>query len=127
MRYSKYRRDEKSEVKQTNPIWRGIGCLLLIIVPIVSFAISNLLFTSRIIQQYIALPPALARSLTLPGTEATVPFFYGSLALSLAISIAILAIFFIVYSFLYRILGPSPYGPTDVPPVRARSRVRRSR
>ena len=126
MRYSKYRRDDRSE-KQTNPIWRGIGCILLLITPIVSFAIANLLFTYGIIQRYINLPPELRRTVILPGVGTSVPFFYGTLALTLGIAIALFAVVFVVYSAMYRVVGPSRYGPTDVPPLRAKRGVRRSR
>jgi hypothetical protein len=126
MRYSKYRREER-KVKQTNPIWRGIGCLLIILAPIISFAIANVVLQSGIVQQYINLPRELRRTVTLPLIGTEVPYFYATLALTVAILVALFAVVFVVYSAVYRIIGPSPYGPTDVPPVRPRRRVRKSR
>lgn len=126
MRYSKYRPEDRKE-KQTNPIWRGIGCILILIAPVVAFAISNLAFTRGIVQQYIRLPLELRRTVTLPFTEAAIPFFYGTLALTAAIVIALFAVVFSVYAAVYRVVGPSRYGPTDVPPVRPRRKVRKSR
>jgi hypothetical protein len=127
MRYSKYRREEKSREKETNPVWRGIGCILILITPIVSFAIANEIMLSGTVQNYIFLPSTLRRTVTLPLLEVGVPYFYGTLALSVAVMVTMFAFFFVVYSFLYRALGPSPYGPTDVPPVRQRRKVKKSR
>jgi hypothetical protein len=127
MRYSKYRREEKSREKETNPVWRGIGCILILITPIVSFAIANEIMLSGTVQNYIFLPSTLRRTVTLPLLEVGVPYFYGTLALSVAVMVTMFAFFFVVYSFLYRALGPSPYGPTDVPPVRPRRKVKKSR
>ena len=127
MRYSKYRREEKTRVRPTNPIWRGIGCILLIIIPVVSFAIANEVMLSGTVQDYIYLPPALRASVRLPLIETPVPYFYGTLALTVAVMVALFAVFFVVYAAAYRILGPSPYGPTDVPPVRSRRRIKKSR
>lgn len=127
MRYSKYRREEKTRERPTNPIWRGIGCLLILITPIVSFAIANEIMLSGTIQNYIYLPPALRYSVTLPLIGTSVPYFYGTLALTVAVMVALFAVFFVLYSVLYSILGPSPYGPTDVPPVRPRRKVKKSR
>jgi hypothetical protein len=126
MRYSKYRKEDEKP-KQTNPIWRGIGCLLALIAPIVAFAIANLAFTNGVVQQYINLPVELRRNVTLPFTGAVIPYFYGTLALTGAIVVALFAVVFTVYSAVYRVVGPSRYGPTDVAPVRSRRRVRKSR
>jgi uncharacterized membrane protein YoaK (UPF0700 family) len=127
MRYSKYRREEKSREKPTNPIWRGIGCILILITPIVSFAIANEVMLSGIVQDYIYLPPTLRYTVTLPVIGIPVPYFYGTLSLTVAVMVALFAVIFVVYSAMYKILGPSPYGPTDVPPVRASRRTKKSR
>jgi len=127
MRYSKYRREETSKVRQTNPIWRGIGCILILITPIVSFAIANEIMLSGVVQDFIYLPPTLRYTVTLPVIGVPVPFFYGTLSLTVVVMVALFAAFFVVYSALYKILGPSPYGPTDVPPVRPNRRIRKSR
>ena len=127
MRYSKYRREETSKVRQTNPIWRGIGCILMLITPIVSFAIANEIMLSGVVQDFIYLPPTLRYTVTLPVIGVPVPFFYGTLSLTVVVMVALFAAFFVVYSALYKILGPSPYGPTDVPPVRPNRRIRKSR
>ncbi|HUF40172.1 MAG TPA: hypothetical protein VMN57_16740 [Anaerolineales bacterium] len=127
MRYSKYRREQPSGERQTNPIWRGIGCILIIIAPIISFAIANEVMLSGVVQDYIYLPPILRSTVRLPMLGTPVPYFYGTLALSAAVLVGLFAAFFVIYSALYQILGPSPYGPTDVPPVRTRRKVRKSR
>lgn len=52
-KYRTYRR-EKTVRREPHPIWRGIGCLLLIIMPLLAWGISELVFP--IIRQRWALP-----------------------------------------------------------------------
>ncbi len=124
MRYTKYRiQDQSEQGPRLHPVWRGIGCLLFIILPVVGFAVGSNLVADGFIQRYIAVPRSMLQPqpLDFVGLE-PLPNFYASLAVGLAITIVLYAGLFVIYSFLYRIVGPPKYGPKDVPPVKPRGR-----
>jgi hypothetical protein len=124
MRYSKYKiQDKKDEGPRLHAAWRGIGCLLFIILPVVAYALASNLVDSGLIQRYISIPRNLLQPMPLDfvGLD-PLPNFYASLVVGMAITVVLYAGVFVIYSFLYRIIGPPKYGPTDVPPVRPRGR-----
>ena len=128
MRYSRYRADEKSEYPPPiNPIWRGIGCILFLITPLIAFLIANEVMRSGIVHQYITIPRALNNTFTLPLFDVTFEFFNATLLLTAGVTVALFSLFFVLYAAIYKIIGPSRYGPTDVPPIRSKRKVRKSR
>lgn len=128
MRYSKYRSDGGIKPpKQVSPVWRGIGCILFFLTPIISIAIASELLAIGVIQRWIYVPPNLLRSYTIPVLNFTIPNFLGSLGLGIGVTIMLFAFFAAVYAAMYRVIGPSPYGPTDVPPIKTKRKVKKSR
>ena len=127
MRYSKHQVQKPVPKTRVNPVWRGIGCILFLITPIMAFAVSNVVLEAGLIQRYIEIPRSLRAAWTIPGTETVIPFFLASLALAVTATIVLYTIFFVAYAAMYKVVGPSPYGPTDVPPIRSNRRVRKSR
>jgi hypothetical protein len=108
-------------------IWRGIGCLMMIIIPVISFAAG-----------YETINYAVENNLQVPyqllGTPRYPDFFYNSsgimsllrpiTAIKHLYGIVVVAIFYMIllggitsfgYALAYRIAGPSRYGPLDVP------------
>ena len=43
----------KSRIERPHPVWRGIGCILMIIVPIISFGLAEITVQNAWAQQYI--------------------------------------------------------------------------
>lgn len=129
MGFSSTRYDRKPEDKRrwkVHPIWRGIGCILLIVVPIVSF------FLARFYMAYVnifPLPRELLRPVILPFYNIAVidkiiyrinDFFGGQLLYGdLFFTIIFIALGFgvlsIIYGMIYRMIGPPRYGPLDAP------------
>jgi hypothetical protein len=120
------RRNEPGKAA-TPPIWRGIGCLLIVLTPIVSFAAANLsmpffqdhgfvpsqlLVTPRT-PDWLFVSPVLARAfqylLARPGILAT-------LVLTFVYILFISGLFTLLYAYMYRLAAPSRYGPLDAPP-----------
>lgn len=126
-------RDTMKEVERgpSEPpaIWRGIGCLLIILVPIISYAAANLstpFFGSRnlIPKELLFTPQApdwMTFSPTLVQIFRVVFGHYGILATLMLTFIYILVIggiLSILYAFMYRMAAPPRYGPMDAPPPR---------
>lgn len=127
-RYSAGRgRPSTKRTDQTPAIWRGIGCILLLIVPVMAWALA--LGTIRIALEngwplpyqllgYAELPewlwdiPALWPVLGLLSRQ---PHLYMTVLLAILYTIAISGLLSVIYSVVYRIIGPPRYGPLDLP------------
>ena len=120
----RFREPEPEHKDPVHPIWRGIGCLLLIIIPIVAFAGSIELVKANVPQQYVPLTADLANMTYLPVFNETIPLFYV-LIITAVLTILGFIILTIVYSFIFRMGSGSRYGPLDAPPVKRK--VKKSR
>lgn len=127
MRYARYRHEPDDEKVTVHPVWRGIGCIFVLIAPILSIAIGNEIVLSGFIQQYVRFPRNWMRPFTIPGLNYTIEAFYGTLVVAVVVMFLLFTIYFTTYAALYKISAPSPYGPTDVPPIRKKKKVRKSR
>ncbi len=109
-----------------HPIWRGIGCLMILIVPIISFVLA-LLITQIALDQYWPLPPQLTGYPVMPSflwnLPGLVPLLaaiqginnlYLLLALTLVFIVILGAIISLGYAIIYRFAGPPRLGPLDV-------------
>lgn len=129
-KYSSVRKKEISRERSPHAIWRGIGCMMFILVPILSVAIGvetinyGLENSWRLPYQllgYPAMPDFLRLSNIL--WAATKPIrgtanFYAYATASLIVMLILGSIISLVYAIVYQITGPARYGPTDVPPIK---------
>ena len=110
-----------------HPIWRGIGCLILIIVPVLSYAtaVVTLPFLSEtgFISSDLMTKPALPAWLrVLPGLAGIAnsliaqPGFTAIMMLTVFYIILWGGVFSVLYGIMYRMVGPKRYGPLDAPP-----------
>lgn len=116
-----------------NPYMRGIGCVLMLVVPAFSYLAGDLLaaqgFGYQIIPRewygYMSIPPALANFSGLnvvAGLLARVPHLPATLALAVVVLILLGGIISVVFGYMYSIFAPSKYGPYDVPPPRVKTK-----
>ena len=126
-------KDASRKGRREHPVWRGIGCLLMIIVPVLSFAAANLAFDYFLSRGQI--PNDLLTTPEIPDWMWLVPVFaqiYGFLFVRFGIGailmmtfvfiILISGVFAVLYAFMYRAVGPSRYGPLDAPPSRRKTK-----
>lgn len=114
---------------------RGIGCILFVVVPIVAFEVAKIVadgparnwgFMPVTWFNAPLLHPALAQ---LGGIRAAWEFLVLNLQLTTAniiftfvITVVVYGIISILYGYLFAMLAPSRYGPTDVPPPRVKTK-----
>ena len=122
------RRRQIKAVNETHPIWRGIGCLMLVIVPLISLGFAVLTMDSALRLEwpfprqflgYTRMPDFLYNSQVLVpilNAIANVEHLTGYLAFTFIYVIILGAIMSFVYAAVYRLVGPPVYGPLDVPP-----------
>ena len=132
-RYRDTMKEVDQKVERPHPIWRGIGCGLMIFVPILSFAAANVsmpFFLNRglIPQQLLFTPEVPSWLWYAPVLAQIIQFLFGrpaifAILLLTVVYILILGgIFSVIYAFMYRAVAPSRYGPLDAPPPKVKIR-----
>jgi len=122
---------KEQKVKGPHPIWRGIGCLIIIIVPILSFAAANV--TMPFFLNRGLIPPELLGTPQLPDwlwyapvlaqivrSMFVRPAIFAILLLTLVYILILGGIFSVIYAFMYRMTAPPKYGPMDAPPPKVK-------
>lgn len=123
-----YQRQRDQRPWKIHPVWRGIGCFLLLLVPIMSWFATSLFLQSN---NRIVLPWELTKIVAIPYThivqidhvllqinryfDAT-GFVFGQVFFTVIFSFIGFGLMAFLYALLFRVAGPPRYGPFDVPP-----------
>jgi hypothetical protein len=114
-----------------HPVMRGIGCIMMIVVPILAYGVALLLIDYGIRQgwpippnwlQPITIHPLLLR---LQGLAPVWNFLLvqdnlmAILVFTIVITVVIGGIMSVLYGYIYSLFGPPSYGPQDSPPIRS--------
>jgi hypothetical protein len=106
-------KSRRSFIASIHPVWRGIGCFLLILLPILAFAGSKLLVQQNYQQGWIRLPKELQIWFIVPVVGRV---FLADIALTILMIVFLFGIATLVYALLFRLMGPPRHGPLDSPP-----------
>lgn len=113
-----------------HPVMRGIGCIMIVVVPILAYGAAVLLVDYGVSQGWPIPPNWLGRItihpllLQLRGLEPVWNFLLrqndlvANVIFAIAITIVIGGLMSVIYGYLYSIFGPPRYGPQDAPPIR---------
>lgn len=126
-RYKKTMREAPIGPRKPRPLWRGIGCLLIVIVPVLSYAaavvtmpfflqrglVPRTLLVTPQLPDWLWVLPVLARMLQFLFVRYAI---YANLLLTFLYLLVIGGSFSLLYAAMYRIVGPSRFGPLDAPP-----------
>lgn len=134
----KYRTNSKviQKPKSDGPhaIWRGIGCMMILIIPAISIAAGvqtvsyGLANKWQIPYQLLGtpkLPDFFYKStglMTIFGPIASIQNFYANAVMSIIYMAVIGGVISMIYAFTYQAVGPSRYGPTDAPPPKIKTK-----
>jgi hypothetical protein len=109
---------------------RGIGCILFAVVPLLSYGIAVLVvqYGARsgwpIPPDWLGTPSIHPLLLKLQGLLPLYNFMYqqtnltANIIFAIAIAVVIFGFISILYGFMFKLMGPPQYGPTDEPPIR---------
>jgi hypothetical protein len=122
-----YRKQRQERRWKIHPAWQGIGCILCLIIPIMSWVgatlvlENNLLPLSNTLTKVFSLPYTHIRAidqvvLQLNQYFSAVKFQTGQVFLTVIFLFIGFGILALIYAILYKIAGPPRYGPFDVPP-----------
>ena len=123
-RYDKYSRKEVQETKGIHPVWRGIGCVMFVLMPLMAYAGAVELVKANYKNGWVRMPTELAGTVTIPNIG-SIQNLYAYLAVGLVLLVIGFGVLTILYSILYSVAGPPKYGPTDAPPPRRTKQRRR--
>ena len=129
MRYQEYdRRKQTNKQNEPHPIWRGIGCLTMIIIPVMSYALAVVTVQIGLKAKW-PLPYQLLGAPRFPDIVWSVPQLtalvvpltridnlYANLFFAVFYMVILSGIGSLAYAMVYRAIGPARYGPQDVPP-----------
>lgn len=132
-RYTSYQKQkEKAQRSQVHPVMRGIGCILLVLVPILAYG-ASVYAVNYGVRTGLPIPPDWLGVPEIPemlwrlgGLTVLLNYIQAqnnliaNLVFSLAITVLIFGVLAVLYGFMYKFFGPPEYGPTDAPPVKGR-------
>ena len=116
--------------REVHPLMRGIGCIMMVIVPILAYGSAVLLVNygdSRgwpIPPTWLGAPTFPPLLMRLQGLNTVLTFLQlqnnliANLVFAVAITVLIGGVMSIIYGYIYKLFGPPQYGPTDAPPER---------
>lgn len=131
-KYNKYERKAPQARYRIDPVWTGIGCLMIIIVPVMSWAgaeefiklarAQNWAFINGL-GGYVRLPDVLYGLPVISiGANfiSSVPDFMAVAVFFTVILLVLFGILSMVYAMIYRLIGPPRYTSMDAPATRAK-------
>lgn len=117
-----------------HPIWKTLGCLMMVIVPLMSIAAAVATLQYGLDARW-PIPPVLLRPIVLPnflyaapGLASlllklfSIPHLVGYVLISLVYILVLGGVVSFLYALLYRAAAPPQYGPLDSPPIRRKVR-----
>jgi hypothetical protein len=128
-KYASYQIKRPERPWKIHPVWRGIGCAMSILVPILSYAGAVLVVRANFQNRWLAVPAEIAGWINFAPVYQYVPvlrsfllslgrIYYLDIILAVLFIMVAFGLLTVVYSMLYRITGVPRYGPTDSPPIR---------
>ena len=124
------RRAEVPRDRGVHPVMRGIGCVMIAVVPILSYGLAILMVNFWLLRGlplpkewlgYMEIPPLLYK---VSGLTVILDFLgrqynlVANLVFAFTIAVIIGGIMSIIFGYIFRMFGPPEYGPLDAPPPR---------
>jgi hypothetical protein len=125
-KYDKYSNRSRQAERpwKIHPVWRGIGCLMMVLIPIMSYAGAVLLVQANLTYKWLPTPRDLAQTVSIPYLG-EFPYLFANLLVTGILMMAGFGVLTLIYSIVYRMIGPPRYGPVDAPPDAYRPHKRR--
>ena len=124
----KYRKEQQERPWVIHPVWRGIGCALILLIPIMAwFAADLFLQTNKV----LPISSSFSKPIAVPYSNiyeidriiasfnhftASQDLLVGQLFFAVVFTFIGFGILSLIYAILFKAAGPSRYGPFDVPP-----------
>lgn len=130
-KYSSYSRPKPKPRKVgVHPIMRGIGCIMMVVVPVLAYGLAVLLVNYAAGRGW-PIPPDWFGTPTFPellwnlqGLRPILQFLsaqnnlVANLVFAFVLTVLMGGIMAMIYGYIYSLFGPPRYGPQDAPPIR---------
>jgi len=113
----------KDQGQKVHPVWRGIGCLMMILIPVMAYAAADLLMQAAPGLGWFPRTSGIYGDLNLK--YVTLPVSMGTIIFTLFFAVLGFLLLSFAYAMIYRFTGPPRYGPTDSPPLPKKRKRRR--
>lgn len=114
MDYRNYNQDQ-GEIIGPHPIWRGIGCILMVVIPIITFVLSDILMGwMRVNVPGFSIPPNLRGSFAITSSW-VVNDIWAVVGLTVILSFAAFAVLMIINSMIYAATGTKNLNTLNAP------------
>lgn len=129
-KYEKYSIKPKKERRwRIHPIWRGIGCFMIVLIPVISYAAAFIVARANYQNGWVHIPNELRGWVNLAPVMNLAPwlgqvispstrFYYLDLALTAGFIVIAFGLLTLFYGILYSATGITKTDPYYVPPVR---------
>ncbi len=108
-RYAAHER-ERAKKKRMNPVWRGVGCVLTVVVALGGYLFAGWFLRANVAQQWVYLPPELIN-------PPWATFLAGGVLIQIVTGLLFMLFSFALINIVYAIMFPLEPGETDVPPL----------
>jgi hypothetical protein len=96
--------------REVHPIWRGIGLIMMFLIPALSYLATLSLLAQNKIEHWVAIP----REFILSGVAD--PQILIKIGMTILLSLVLYAVMTFIGLLIWRLIGPPRYGPMDAPP-----------
>ncbi len=121
-KYNQYSATAEYESKKTkrtiHPVWRGVGFIIMIVIPIVAYFLSVRFLELNAVNNWMPIP----REFLSTGKDELV---YIKVGLTLIASLLVYGVFMLAGTLTLSIFGPPRYGVMDEPPVKSTGNKKR--
>jgi hypothetical protein len=109
-KYDQYQRTAAplKEKTKIHPVWRGIGCVMMIVIPGLSYLAANFLIKSRDVLTWVMIPQDLVFK------QLKDPLFWVKIFYALVIALVLFLIMGVITFVIDKFFGPPKRGPYDV-------------
>jgi hypothetical protein len=123
MSYKRQQDIKKSEeLRNVHPVWRGIGFIMMVLIPLVAFAASDILIQALPdLVAGFALPEVLMFHVTIPG-YGEVRNMGAVIVMTLLLSATFYSLFLLINSVIINVMGGDPADKLHVPTERYKAK-----
>jgi hypothetical protein len=136
-KYGSFKQEAYKRPYEVHPIWRGIGCIMMVLIPLVSIVGALVIIDSGTKEGW-PFPPEIMGYPRLPSLAYNIPVIdsvartissvnnlYAIVLFSIVFMLAGFAVIALVYSSAFKVMGPPRYTPLDAPDVPRGKRYKR--
>ena len=112
---------ERKEAKRMNPMWRGVGCLLIVGIGALGYLFANWFLVQNAVNNWVFLPARIIN----PDVPVIGSALAGGNLVRIAVALIFLLFAFAFMNFFYAIFFPVRPGEYDLPTPKRRRKPRR--